>query len=193
MKCELTEQEIKVLNRTSKQKWISIKDYIPSTFITDKSKGDYAGRYLCIVEHKVLDGNHKYKNDIFYPKKEFSKAMYRTIEMCYWNNLALQFQDHTSAWVKVTHWSPIPNMPKHNIIVINRNEMIDKISSLELELVTHEYELNNTTIEGMWNTVKELALHLVSFDTTVYLSTEIDKNNLENCMWCIKIENNFDK
>lgn len=182
MKCEIKDKEQIVINQKSKQIWFDFKDFVPSKFSTSDIEGDYFGNYLCLVEREYKD-----PENIFSHGLNHLRRIDRSCELCYWNDLANKFQDFNRNWVNVTHWSPIPNIPKHNITIVSRKDMLSKLEKKEYELVEHSYEKKHNLIEGMWDVIKECALYSVPLKDQVFLSTEKDENDLEDVMWCIKI------
>jgi len=179
-KIEVINETVSVLNEDSKQNWISIKDFIPTVFGTKNQKGDMYGRYLCIVERKYK----KTKNSL-QPSYKHPKMVNITCEMCYWNKLANKFQDSKNKWVKVTHWCPVPKRPRHEIVIISREEMLLKIKNKEFFIIKQEQEFKNDII-GMYEFCKNMEIFGVSLDEVIYSSVMKDDNNMEDFMLCIK-------
>lgn len=162
-----------ILNIEAMQKWYSVKEYIPSN--SSESLGDYCGKYLCVVERLT-----KYN-----PKAIGSTEgkLYRTIELCYWNDLSNRFQDNNNEFVKVTHWTQIPKMPKHNTVQISWDEMFLKVGFGVLKVITHLSE-KDESIEGMYHINKEFALSSVSFDIETFYAVKYD-GEYEECIFCV--------
>jgi len=159
--------ELKVV---SAQQWISVKDGKP-----DGRTGYYCGRYWCITERPVVKSDSMFSENGNYRKN---------VELCYWNDLADRFQDLKNEWVKVTYWSPVPELPQHQTTHITRLLMLNFISCGECEKVYYcdeadEYYLKNHVLgHGLYN---------VSYDETLYLSVEV-KNHKYNYMYAVLTE-----
>lgn len=181
MNIEKISDFIPEINKYSEQSFISIKEYRPlnSWKIGGELtlKGDYCGKFLCIIERPCPYCN---END----------TIYHSIELCYWNDGAMRFQDSENNWVKVTHWLQIPEIPIHNIINISRDEMDFKIECGILKLVSfrgvedRKKDLNISA--GMYKNFKKTALHNISYDLNVFHSS-IKIDNIEDYMYCIEI------
>jgi len=160
--------EAPAINLTSNQKWISVKEGIPDR---ENLTGSFCGNYLCIVERPCN------KNSLSYVPGGISK----TVELCYYNNLAKLWQDKDSEWVKVTHWTQIPKLPFHNTALISREEMLIRIGCGELKMIYHKKETDAHYQEN-----RAIALSTVSYDEPVFYSST-RSNHIEDYMYAIKI------
>jgi len=168
---------VRVLNVESKQKWISMKDYLP--FDGSGSKGDYCGSYLCVVERKLT--KEDFKNTLG-GRRNGESQIYKSIEFCYWNMGCKSFQDSKRNWVKVTHWSPVPAMPIHNVNEISREEMLLRIGFCELvEIFNKNKNVKFFDIDDAY------ALSGIPYDMSAYRST-IDIDDTTNVMYCALAE-----
>jgi hypothetical protein len=174
MRVEVRTPELKIYNELSKQNWVLTHEFIPCDYTTNV-KDDYYGKYLCLVERP-------YKNNLLSNDVNISNPITSNIEMCFWNNLAKKFQDNDNEWVDVIAWSPTPTMITHKITSIDRDSLISKIESGEMELIKHENQSNHLVTDDMWDLIKELSLNHVSLNDSVYLSLEII-DGYEDCMW----------
>lgn len=170
-------------NLKSVQGWIKTDEYIPSKFTTNNVVGDYYGKYYCIVErpYKEDDSNAFSINGF-----NFTNKIIRTVELCYWNNLAEKFQDCKNEWVDAKYWSPVPEVPNHTIIKISRSEMLEKIESGYFEIIYKRTRRDND-FDSLWDAIKEVATYLVSLSETIYLSSVINEYGFEDCIWCKQI------
>ena len=112
------------------------------------------------------------------------------MELCYYNDLADRFQDSNREWVKVTHWTQVPNMPVYNITEISREEMNLKIEVGEFKLVIYkrnEYDEreNKELSDSLFKISKNFALSGISYDVPAFYST-ITENGVEDYMYAIK-------
>ena len=162
------------INKESIQEWISVNDYLPLNRWEIggemKLKGDYLGRFLCIVERPSE------KNSLSY--KEF--AIYRSVELCYWNDLAMKFQDADREWVVVTHWTQIPVLPHHKSTLISRTEMLDKIGNGVFDKIYHQKETDK-----YYQSTRELALSQISYNEELWYSSTRDEEHVEDYMYCV--------
>lgn len=168
-------EEIKFESRSSPlskpaiQEWISVYKHIPEC--GTESQGDFAGRYLCVVERPMSPDSFDY----------IKGGISRTIEMCYYNDLSKLWMDKDREWVKVTHWTQIPQMPFHNSRLISREEMLLRIDSGELKLICQGKETDE-----FYEIDRKFALSSISYDTTTYLSSTremIDDKRVEDYMY----------
>lgn len=164
------EADMKEISETGIQKWISVKEGIPRW---SDSKGDFRGDYLCIVER---------------PNKADSlgnveEGISKTVELCYFNNGNKLWQDKDGEWVKVTHWTQIPNLPFHNSILISREEMKKMVDDGELRIV---YHMNET--EEYYQISMQSAFERVSYDEPLYYSS-IRNKHIEDYMYAVLKDN----
>lgn len=80
------------LDKRSTAKWISTKNFLPRN----------PGKHCCIVEREMILGNMR-RNGRTYGSR---------YEVCFFNDLMEAWQDSTLEVVNVTHWLPIPRIPK---------------------------------------------------------------------------------
>jgi hypothetical protein len=163
------ESKAEPLNESGTQKWISAHKHIPFTGVDNK--GDFAGRYLCVVERPMSPDSFDY----------IKGGISRTVEMCYYNDLTKLWMDNDREWVKVTHWTQIPDLPFHNSRLIAREEMLLRIDSGELKLVREGKETDE-----FYEIDRRFALSSISYDTTTYFSSTremIDDKRVEDYMY----------
>lgn len=177
---EYREEDPEVLNISSAQNWIPFNEFMPQS--DSQSKGDWCGSYLCIVERER-------SADSFVISSEHGGDISRSVEICYFNSLSKSFQDSDRKFVKVTHWAPIPTMPKHKATYISRDEMTLKVLSGYLVVVYHltfkKFE-SNLEFEGMNDINKQFATACVSYDEHVYISTLENEQGHKDVMYCIE-------
>lgn len=169
------EQSASPLNESGIQKWIPVSKHIP--FCGSDSKGDFVGSYLCIVERPLTP-------DCFGFYDDSEDKISKTVELCYYNDLAKRWQDKDREWVKVTHWTQIPDMPFHNSKIVAREEMLLRIDSGELKLVREGKETDE-----FYEINKRFALAGISYDDETYFSSireMIDGKRVEDFMYAVK-------
>lgn len=159
------------LNEKSTQKWNSVKVSIPKW----GGDGAWCGEYLCIVERPSNPNSIGYIED----------GISRTVELCYYNDLAKKWQDKDREWVEVTHWSQIQELPFHESILISREEMWSKINSGELRMI---YNMKETDEDYQFS--RKFALASVSFNEPLYYSS-IRNNHIEDYMYAVVNKKNI--
>lgn len=172
MDIEVRDADISEVSEESKQKWISVKDGIPNW---SESKGDWGGNYLCIVERPSEP------DTLFYVEGGVS----RTVELCYFNNLAKQWQDKDREWVTVTHWTQIPILPFHDSILISRIDMLSRISSGELKMI---YNMKET--DENYQLHRNVELASVSYNEPLYYSSTRSQH-IEDYMYAVLNKKNI--
>lgn len=162
------------INKDAIQEWISVNDYLPlnSWKIGGEMrlKGDYLGRFLCVVERPSIKDSLSYKE----------LSIYHSVELCYWNDLAMKFQDMDNEWVVVTHWTQIPTLPQHKSILISRTEMLDKIEKGVFDKIYHKKETDE-----YYQSSRDCALSQVSYNEKLWYSSTRNKEHIEDYMYCI--------
>lgn len=162
------------INKDAIQEWISVNDYLPLNSWTIggemRLKGDYLGHFLCIVERPSEKNSLSYKE----------LAIYHSVELCYWNDLAMKFQDINNEWVVVTHWTQIPTLPHHKSILISRTEMLEKIGNGVFDKIYHKKETDE-----YYQSSRGCALSQVSYNEQLWYSSTRSKEHIEDYMYCI--------
>jgi len=153
------------LNEKSTQKWNSVN------LLTPKWGGDgaWGGNYLCIVERPSS------KDSLGYVEGGVS----RTVELCYYNDLAKKWQDKDREWVEVTHWTQIQELPFHNTTLITREDMLLKIDSGELKMIHHMKETDEN-----YQLFRSVDLASVSYNEPLYYSSTRSQH-IEDYMYAI--------
>lgn len=157
------------LSKPAVQEWISVHKHIPEC--GTESQGDFIGRYLCVVERPTTPECLGHDEG----------GISRTVELCYYNDLAKLWMDKDREWVKVTHWTQIPQLPFHDSKLIAREEMLLRIDSGEIKLVREGKETDE-----YYEISKRFALSSISYDTTTYFSSTremIDGKRVEDFMY----------
>ena len=165
---DYSQESVPEINIDAIQKWIPIKTAIP--FWGVGSKGDFCGQYLCITEKASNPEKFGY----------IEGGVVKKIELCYYNTLAKEFQDSNREWVKVTHWTQIPELPPSEPIVISREQMINRVESGELTII---YNMHKT--DELYQFHKKIALSNISSDESLFYSST-KSNNIENYIYAIK-------
>jgi len=138
------------LSIESSQDWISTKKFVP-----DSRTGYHYGRYWCIVERP------KQYNSIGILEQGIEK----TVELCYYNDLADRFQDKANKWVKVSHWCPVPAMPEYETQSVSRSLMLSAIRDEEWRQV---YRCN--TKDDFYHPEHAWGLRDCSYDEIIFQS-----------------------
>lgn len=158
------------LNLTSKQNWISVKVGKP-----DGRTGQYCGFYWCITERlKII-------NDTVFLRGRTGNYD-KNVELCYWNDLADRFQDAKREYVKVTHWSPVPELPVHESKKVNRQIMLSAIADDEWLKIYYCDEA-----EEFYSPNHVYGLFAVSYDEILYVSI-VNVNGKNNYMYATLTE-----
>lgn len=165
MDIEIKEASVAEISEESTQKWISVKDAIPQW----GGEGAWGGDYLCIVERPSNPRSFGHVEG----------GVSRTVELCYYNDLAKRWQDSEREWVKVTHWTQIAKLPFHKSIHMSREEMLLRIDSGELKSVYHMKE----TDEGYQSSMR-IVFAGISYDEPLYYSST-RSGHIEDYMYAI--------
>lgn len=164
---DVREADIPEINKEAIQKWISVKEGLPSREYP--SKGDYCGSYLCVTE-KVMT-----KDSLGGQEGE----VYHNIEICYFNDLNKLWQGGDREWITVTHWTQIPAKPHHKSTLITRDEMDKRISEGELKMIYNKKETDKH-----YQIYRDSALDGVSYDEPLFYSSTRSKH-IEDYMYAV--------
>lgn len=100
----------------------------------------------------------------------------------YWNDLADRFQDAKREYVKVTHWSPVPELPVHESKKVNRQIMLSAIADDEWLKIYYCDEA-----EEFYSPNHVYGLFAVSYDEILYVSI-VNVNGKNNYMYATLTE-----
>lgn len=163
-----TEASKEELNLESPQEWYSFNEFKP--LWGSEAKGDHGGRYLCIVERP---SNPECLGHV-------PGGVSKSVEMCYFNDLAQRFQDSANEWVDVAYWTQVPKTPFHKSELINRDDMMNGIKHDVLKLVSYHKETDEH-----YDLSIQCDLASVSYNTKLYYSST-RSNHIEDYMYCIR-------
>ena len=174
---EVREPDPIEVNRKSKQKWYKTNTHQPTVKYATYAVGNYAGRYLCIVERPKTE---RPKNNQYLDNDEY--GVDKTVELCYWNSLSHAFQDENNKFVSTPFWTQIAELPEYETIGVPRHRMLEAIEEKEWKLI---YKCNES--DFFYNSIhtNNLSLHGVSYNDRIFLSIEI-LDGIRDFMYCVK-------
>lgn len=172
MKVEVREEDPLELSRESRENWHDFRIYHPTVKYLTSPKGDYCGRYQCIVERPA-------KLSYF---GEIVEGVDRTLELCYWNSLSHKFQDKDNKFVTVAFWCQIPELPRYKAIDVPREKMLETIAGGQWKEL---YKCSES--DEYYNPVHthSLNIHHVSYFEELFISIKLNDNNILDYLYAV--------